>query len=195
MSVEITEEDITTLGEYARIPIAFEVSRILEVTAHGNGLGTFVLSELDLNVPYIKDYDAIEGEGPAHWADRFDVSNWGLFAARVEGKRVGGAAVAFKTPGLDMLEGRADLAVLWDIRVAPEVRGRGVGSSLFCAAEMWAKARGCQQLKIETQNINVRACKFYARQGCVLGAVNRLAYPEFPNEVQLLWYKRLSQGE
>ena len=38
----------------------------------------------------------------------------GFFAARAgdEGRRVGSAAVAFGSPGVDMLEGRADLAVL-----------------------------------------------------------------------------------
>ena len=120
------------------------------------------------------------------------MSNWGLVVARSGGARVGGAVIAFNTPGVDMLERRKDLAVLWDIRVAPEARGRGVGSALFRAAEAWASARGCSRLKIETQNINVPACRFYARQGCVLGAVNRFAYRELPDEVQLLWYKTLS---
>jgi ribosomal protein S18 acetylase RimI-like enzyme len=93
-----------------------------------------------------------------------------------------------------MLEGRDNLAVLWDIRVAPEARGQGVGSALFRSAEEWAKARGCRQLKVETQNINVAACRFYARQGCVLIRVDRHAYPELPEETQLLWYKVLSDG-
>ena len=47
-------------------------------------------------------------------------------------------------------------------------------------------------MKVETQNVNVPACRFYARQGCVLGAINRFAYPDLPDEVQLLWYKTLS---
>ena len=38
---------------------------------------------------------------------------------------------------------------------------------------------------------NVAACRFYVRQGCTLGAVNRLAYPNLPNEIQMLWYKDL----
>lgn len=103
-----------------------------------------------------------------------------------------GAVIAFNTPGVDMLDGRSDLAVLWDIRVAPEARGKGVGSALFRAVESWAAARGCRQLKIETQNVNVPACRFYQRQGCVVGGIRRLAYPELPDEVQLLWYKELS---
>jgi ribosomal protein S18 acetylase RimI-like enzyme len=99
--------------------------------------------------------------------------------------------VAFDTTGVDMLEGRSDLSVLWDIRVAPDARGRGVGAALFRAAEAWAAARGCRWLKVETQNVNVPACRFYARQGCVLGGIHRFAYPELPDEIQLLWYRDL----
>ena len=102
--------------------------------------------------------------------------------------------MAFNTPGLTILEGHGESAVLWDIRVSPDARGQGVGSALFQAAEAWAKARGCRQLEIETQNINVPACRFYARQGCVLAAVYRFAYPDLPDEIQLLWHKDLSDG-
>ena len=73
-----------------------------------------------------------------------------------------------------------------------ETRGKGVGTALFQAAEQWAVARGCRRLQVETQNINVPACKFYAKQGCTLGEVHRLAYPEHPDEVQLLWHKDLA---
>ena len=104
---------------------------------------------------------------------------------------VGGAAVAVDTPGLTMLEGRRDLAVLWDIRVSPDARRQGVGSTLFENVEAWALLHGCRQLKIETQNTNVPACRFYERQGCHLRAIHRAVYPEFPEEVQLLWYKDL----
>ena len=193
MDMEIIEEPITAAAELARIPIAFNVERVFDVLPRDGGLGGLVLSERRVDVPYVKDYDATEGEHPAQWAARFDVSNWGLIAARSGGVRVGGAVIAYNTQGVNMLEGRADLAVLWDIRVAPEARGRGVGFGLFRAVEAWASARGCQQLKIETQNINVPACRFYARQGCVLGAINRFAYRELPEEVQLLWYKTLSR--
>ena len=59
---------------------------------------------------------------------------------------------------------------------------------------MWAAARGCRRLKVETQNINVPACRFYERQGCVLAEVRRDAYPELPGEIQLLWQKAVSHA-
>src|SRR5882762_228410 len=129
MNIDVAEEPMTALSEYARLPIAFRVDRVLDVTARPEG--GFVLSARSLEIPYMKDYDAVDGEGPSHWTRRFDVSNWTLFTARVAGNRVGGATVAFDTPGLTMLEGRRDLLVLWDIRVAPNARGKGIGSALF----------------------------------------------------------------
>ena len=90
-----------------------------------------------------------------------------------------------------MLEGRRNLAVLWDIRISPHARRQGVGSALFESVEAWALRHGCRQLEIETQNTNVPACRFYERQGCHLRAIDRAAYPELPEEIQLLWYKDL----
>ena len=192
MRIEVTEGPVTTLEEYASVPIAFEVGSILDVKARDNRLAGLLVTERRLRVPYMKDYDSIEGAQPTEWPKHFDLSNWVLFAARVEGRRVGGAVVAFRTPALAMLEGRNDIAVLWDIRVAPEARGQGVGSSLFRAVEARARAEGGRQLKAETQNINVAACRFYARQGCTLRSVNHKAYARFPDEVQLILCKDLS---
>src|SRR5437879_5610385 len=194
MEINITEEPMAALEDYGRVPIAFEVNRVLDVVVRQDGLDGFVLSERRLEVSYIKDYDAIEGEGPSAWATRFHLSTWGLMTAHVEGQRVGGAVIAFNTPDVTMLEGRCDLATLWDIRVSSATRRQGVGSALFRAVETWCATRGCRRLKIETQNINVAACRFYERQGCVLEAVNHFAYRELPDETQLLWYKDLSQG-
>jgi GNAT superfamily N-acetyltransferase len=189
MTIDVVEEPMTALAEYALLPIAFPVDQVLDVTVRAEG--GFVLSARRLEVPYVKDYDAVDGDGPLHWARRFDVSNWALFTARVAGSRVGGATVAFNTPGLTMLEGRRDLSVLWDIRVAPDARGKGIGSALFEKVEAWARTHRCRQLKVETQNINVPACGFYARHGCELRAIHHTAYPELPEEIRLLWYKDL----
>lgn len=193
MNVVIRQEAATpgALSEYAKVSIAFVVERILEVTLVNRGLGGMSLTETALADPYLKDYDAVEEEGPARWAKRFDISSWGMLGAYRDGARVGGAVIACRTPGLRMLGGRNDVAVLWDIRVLPGQRGAGVGSVLFQAAEDWAHARDCSWLKIETQNVNAAACRFYQKMGCSLGAVDRFAYPQLPDEVQLLWWKAL----
>ena len=48
----------------------------------------------------------------------------------------------------------------------------------------------CRQLKIETQNTNVRACRFYAAMGCTLASIDRHAYaahPAIAQEARMLW--------
>lgn len=111
MTIDVADEPTTALAEYALLPIAFHVDQVLDVTARAEG--GFALSARRLEVPYVKDYDAIDGEGPLNWSRRFDVSNWTLFTGRVAGNLVGGATVAFDTSGLTMLEARRDLSVLW----------------------------------------------------------------------------------
>lgn len=192
MTLVVRRIPVSALAEYGSIPMGFTVNEVYDVAPGPSSDGAITLTPRRLPSPYVKDYDAIDGEGPAQWALQFDLSNWAFFSALLDGRNVGGAAVARDTPGIDMLEGRRDLAVLWDIRVDASARGQGVGGALFEAAAAWALANGCRQLKVETQNVNVPACRFYARQGCILGAARPHAYPAFPDETQLLWYKNLA---
>jgi ribosomal protein S18 acetylase RimI-like enzyme len=189
MTVEVVEESIAVLPEYGSVPIAFRVETRFRIEPIHRGLGGLRFVEEPVPVPYIKDYDAIEGEGPSHWAKRWDLSHWGVLSAFEGDERIGGAVVAWKTEGLNLLEGDEDLAVLWDLRVHPSCRGRGVGARLFACALHWARERQCRRFKVETQNINVPACRFYARQGCLLGVIDCHAYGEALDEVQLLWYR------
>jgi hypothetical protein len=41
-------------------------------------------------------------------------------------------------------------------------------------------------------NTNVPACRLYAAAGFILSEANFGAYPGFPNEVQLIWRKRIA---
>ncbi|MCI0440727.1 MAG: GNAT family N-acetyltransferase [Chloroflexi bacterium] len=192
--MRIKEVGVESLHRYAEIPIAFDVESVLRIELMDGGLGGIILTEEKVNPPYRKDYDALDGD-PASWPDRFDISNWGIFLAVQDGRAVGGAAVAYDMPvGMNMLEGRRDIAVLCDIRVRPEHRGSGIGGRLFRHAAEWARRRGCSQFIAETQNINVPACRFYASQGCQLGGINTRAYASNPatkDEVMLLWYLEL----
>ena len=189
MEIEIKEETVKVLKDYSQIPIAFRVETKFRIDSVNNGLGGFLLSEEKVEPSYTKDYD-IEEE-PTSWLKRWDISHWGVLSAYSGEKRVGGAVIAYDTEGVWMLEGRRDLAVLWDIRVHPDFRRSGIGSKLFQSAIEWARARGCRRFKAETQNINVPACRFYAKQGCKLGAINRYAYEQCPDEVELVWYLEL----
>ena len=180
----------TVLPQIAEIPIAYTVHRTLEVTLTPAGRPLSV-RERDTATPWLKDYDTVADGGPSAWPARFDVSRWGWVLAREDDTVLGAATIARNTPGCEMLEERGDLGVLWDLRVAPDARRRGIGQALVTAAEEWALAEGLQEMKIETQNVNAAACRLYARCGYRLAEAHPSAYPDLPGEVQLIWRKLL----
>lgn len=190
MPIAVIEESSSALSDYGRVPIRFVVESRYRVEPVDGGLGGLALVE-ERVAPYVKDYDACPEGGPVRWPERWDISRWGLLSAFDGPERVGGAAIAWKAEALNDPEMRDELALLWDLRVHPDYRGRRIGQALFERALAWARARECTRLKVETQNVNVPACRFYAAQGCVLGAINRFAYAEALDEVQLLWYRDL----
>jgi GNAT superfamily N-acetyltransferase len=192
MPIQIIEIGPDRLDEYAQIPSRFEVRSILQVELLDGGLGGMRLHEMPAASPYIKDYDSYD-EVPTDWPAKYDLANWGFFLVLDGDRPVGAAAAAFDTKGVFMLESRRDLSVLWDIRVLPEARGAGI--PLLRRAASWSRERGCTQMKIETQNVNVPACRFYQRMGCHLGEIHRFGYaavPSVAHEVMLNWYLDLS---
>jgi GNAT superfamily N-acetyltransferase len=189
--MEIREESMASLIAHSQIPIGFRVEWVFEVVVENSGAQGISLREHPIDQPYTRDNDVVFDERPSEWGHRFDLRRWGLLAAYDDSERVGGSVIAFDTPEVWMLDGRRDLAALWDLRVRPEVRRAGVGTALFRATEDWARRRGCTQLKIETQSDNVPACRFHLEMGCELGGINRFAYPSSPSDVRLLWFKDL----
>ncbi len=187
--MEIIQIRPEQLDGYAHIPMKITVSSILHIEAMEKGLGGLKMTEKYLAKPYIKDYD--ENETPLDWHKHFCLDNWGIFLIEEKGHYFGGAAVATKTPAVNMLENRSDLAVLWDIRIHPDWQRKGYGKVLFAHCAQWARTHQCRQMKIETQNINVPACRFYARLGCELGMIHRYGYaadPLIKHEAMLFWY-------
>lgn len=184
MSIVVKDETMEALSDYAKVSIAFTVASRYVAVPVGTADGGWELSEEAVDPPWIKDYDG--GEPPTRWL-RWDTSNWQLISAFSGDERVGGAIVVHDSPELNFLEGRDDLAALWDLRVSPAWRRQGVGSMLFEHVVRYAKSVGCVELKIETQDINVNACDFYAKHGCTLSAVIPDAYPGWLDEVEFNW--------
>lgn len=187
-SIHLREERAADFGPYSEVSIAFVVDRVLRPAPD---LGPLRFREQPRVSSFTKDYDAEPGHHPTDWPTRFDTSTWVVLSAWRASTRVAGAVLVHGSDDIDMLEGRDDLALIWDLRVDPEERGRGIGALLIQAAGEWAVSRGCVQLKVETQNINRSACALYAKCGFVLGSVDPQAYPELPDEIQMLWYKDL----
>lgn len=170
------------LESYSEVSIRFESSARYEVSPRKSG--GFALTRADLAVPIEKDFD--ESQHPREW-ERWNLARSAMVRARDGGQPVGGAIVVREVPGLNLLEGRKDLAVLWDLRVAEGYRRQGVGTRLLREARRWARRARCRSLKVESQDNNANACDFYRKHGFVLSEANEGVYRVFPEEWQLIW--------
>jgi ribosomal protein S18 acetylase RimI-like enzyme len=56
-------------------------------------------------------------------------------------------------------------ALIWDISVAGEARGQGVGQALLAAAERAARAGGIAEIRLYVLEANVRARRIYEEAG------------------------------
>lgn len=189
--IKYKEIDKNYLEVYDQVPMLVHVKEEYSLEKIDNGLGGIVLKEIPVD-EYVKDLGAYEKA--TEYEKRFDISNWAFFMAFDNEKPIGAVTVASQTEGVHMIGGRQDLSILWDIRVADGYKGQGVGQNLFDLAVNWSREKGLKQMKIECQNNNVPACKFYHKQGAVLGKIDEYAYYEeleCQHEVQLIWYLNL----
>jgi len=184
--------DTSYFPQYDQVPMRHTASSYYRIEKHNRGLGGFSLIETP-SEPFVLDFCTGDDESVERWK-RWDLTNWAFFMAFDGEKPIAAAAVASRTEGANMLAGRNDLAVLWDLRVSETHKRQGVGQKLFDMVVDWSRKSGLSQLKIECQTNNVPACKFYHKQGAVLGTIDEYAYyndPQYSHEIMLLWYLNL----
>ncbi len=183
---EIRQESFAEAHRYMEVPSAFVADTVLDVRERPAGLQ---LCERPLAKPFRKDYDAIND--PTQWRSQFDVSHWAVFAAYRGSRR---SAVP-SPPSTLPVSTCWKAAAIWPFYgICESCRTpvvAEVGALLFDAVEVWGALHRCRELKIETQNTNVAACRFYASRGCTLQQANRGVYPELPLEIQLIWTKTI----
>ena len=83
-----------------------------------------------------------------------------------------------------------DFALIDDFAVDVKFRRRGVGRALIQRSIAWARERGFPGLTLETQDINVPACRLYASCGFELHGFDTHLYKALglPDEMALFWY-------
>jgi len=78
-----------------------------------------------------------------------------------------------------------------DIRVDVKFRRQGIGKALLASGREWAGKNGFPGIMLETQDTNVKACRFYKSCGFVLGGFDTYLYHAatlYADEIALFWY-------
>jgi aminoglycoside 6'-N-acetyltransferase len=95
----------------------------------------------------------------------------GIVAVGPDGKLVGMIELWLKRPrgpaGARIPRVKVDLG----IAVAPEWRGRGVGTALLAAAEAWARQQGAERMTLDLDVNNAGALRLYERVGYQVEAI------------------------
>ncbi|QRI62059.1 GNAT family N-acetyltransferase [Shinella sp. PSBB067] len=131
--------------------------------------------------PYPKAYGFDPQEMEEHIAD----DDKALFVAVGDEIPVGYVALS---------AGWNNLAFVDDIAVDAQWRGTGAAQRLMHQALDWAGQKALPGIRLETQTNNVAACRFYLRQGFVLGGHDRHLYEGLSpgtRETALFFYRFL----
>lgn len=77
-----------------------------------------------------------------------------------------------------------------NISVVKKWRRKGIGLKLLSQGVEWARNNNCAGLMLETQDVNVSACRFYAKNNFIIGAVDTMLYSNFETakEKAIIWY-------
>ena len=83
-------------------------------------------------------------------------------------------------------------AYIEDIAVSKNHRNKGVGHKLIEKAIEWANQKNLFGLMLETQDVNLQACRFYSKIGFQIGAVDTMLYGNFSDthEKAIFWYMK-----
>lgn len=71
-------------------------------------------------------------------------------------------------------------------------RGKGIGTALLNKAREWALQKGMQGFTLETQDVNLLACRFYLKNGFDIGAVDTMLYSnsKYKDENAVFFYSK-----
>lgn len=184
-SLDLKFSQVSSLDSYESISIGAWQKERVDLPSVGIGPNPeFQTIQIE---PFWKDYDEVLEDRPSAFRLRFDTSEWGFLLGTIRDKAICGAILAYRCNGFDLLEGRDDLVHIVDFRVHPDFRGHGLGQGLWAECVRWSSSRGAIELRVETQDVNVPACRFYSAMGCRLLSADPLGYGCDVDEAKLIW--------
>lgn len=104
-----------------------------------------------------------------------------ILVAEAEGRVVGWLEIILRQPTGEPRMNREAVQADIDIAVAPEQRGRGIGTLLMRAADAWALEHGAELITLEVHVANIDAVRFYQeRLGFRTTGLTMMKRPDLP---------------
>jgi streptothricin acetyltransferase len=156
----------------------FEVFGRLDITFQNS---SWSYSEIIFEKSYTKVYEDEQVDPDEYIAS----SKKTIFFAISEGEVIGQIAIKVNWNRFCFID---------DVAVLKIARQKGVASALINKAKGWAIHNNLRGFMLETQDINLAACKLYISNGFELGSVDTMLYSNFDtkDEKALIWYKRFT---
>lgn len=174
MATTIQELSEQNCGDLNRCNGAFTVNSKLILRAENEVLSYTVVPV----EPYTKEYPHSEIDLDTYLTEE----DKGIYIVYCDGQVAGQLMLSHNWNGFAYID---------EIIVDAAFRRSGVGRALMQRAIEWAKSKALPGIMLETQDINVAACRFYQRCGFELGGFDRNLYrgqePQCA-EIALFWY-------
>ena len=174
MQITIREIDQDSLQDVNKCDATFTVHSKLVLYA-ANGVISYSVVSVE---PYPKKYIFEEKDYPSYIAN----PNKTIYFAYIDSQ----------------LAGQIDVSKHWnayawinDFFVDVHFRSHGVGRAMMQKAVDWAKIRNLPGIMLETQDVNVQACRFYENFGFKLYGFDTHLYKGLnpaTDEIALYWY-------
>ena len=174
MQITIHEINRDNQFDFGTCDMSFTVDSRL-VFRMENGKITYTVSEVA--PPYLKTY----GPRRTDFAEYADADDRMIFLAYADNTIAGEVRIS---------DAWNKFALIDDFVVAPKYRRLGVGSTLIRHCVEWAKEKSFPGVTLETQDINVPACKLYERCGFELRGFDTHLYKGVhpgTDEIALYW--------
>lgn len=176
MALNIEKISYENLNDFNRIDDSFEVRSVIELS--------MVQGEIRYKIK----------EVPEGWEKKYNAPK-DFDTASVINSETAAIFLAYLD---DQIAGKIVLKKYWnnfayidDIAVDRSFRRRGIGQQLLHRAISWAREKNFPGIMLETQNINVGACKLYESCGFQIGGFDKLVYNamDLPkDEIAIFWY-------
>ncbi|MDR4956963.1 GNAT family N-acetyltransferase [Bacillus sonorensis] len=176
MDITIRKMTCEDLGRLPEIDDSFIVDSILLLTLEGNRIRYSVKPIQSCEKSYTDESE------PADYSAYLDNPDQAVYLAFFDNQPAGQVAVRRYWN---------EYAYIEDIKVDPKFRRHGIGRKLIEQVKRWSQEKGLAGITLETQNNNVKACRFYESCGFEIGGFDLFLYKgidQHKDEIALYWY-------